>query len=206
MFTIFLFISIHRYNVFYPSNPDTELCAGSQGHPVPGGAAAGHVVQGADPVLHEPQEPGVPVEPVAVCDAAAPDDRAQRQHDQAHGVAAPDAQSHTEGDGRAAHVPRAAGRHGRVHGDADPARGGAGQRAGQAVAQPPGVLAMTAVGGGTAVTNRVPLPRDRRIVVVVIIYNDFCRIVLFVIDLCCNDTRGLRRTRIAVFEIVGGGW
>lgn len=110
---------------------------------MPRGQAAGDVVENPHPVLHEPEERRVPGEPVAVRDPTAPHDRAQRQHDQAHVVAAADAQPHSQGDGRAAHVPWPVGGHGRVHRDADQARGGSGQRAGQAVAQPPGVLAVT---------------------------------------------------------------
>lgn len=121
---------------------------GGQGHPVPGGQATGDVVQDPDPVLHEPEQPGVPDEPVAVRHATAPDDCAQRQHDAAHVVAAADAQPRAEGHGRAAHVPRPPRRHGRVHGNADQARRGPGQRARQAVAQPPGVLAVTVVWRG----------------------------------------------------------
>lgn len=116
---------------------------------MPRSQAAGDVLEDPDPVLHEPEERRVPGEPVAVRHATAPDDRAQRQHDQAHVVAAADPQPHTQGGRRAAHVPRPARGHGRVHGNAHQARRGPGQRAGETFAQPPGVLAMTAnVGRG----------------------------------------------------------
>lgn len=110
------------------------VSAGSQRHPVPGSQAAGDVIQDPDSVLHEPEGRGVPSELVAVRDATAPHDRAQRQYDQAHVVTAADAQPHTQGDGRVAYVSRAADRRGRVHGDTDQARGRTGQRAGQTIA------------------------------------------------------------------------
>lgn len=117
---------------------------------MPRSQAAGDVLENPDPVLHEPEESRVPGEPVTVRDAIAQDDRAQRQHDQAHVVAAADPESHTQGDRRAAHVPRAADRHGRVYRDAHQARRRAGQRAGETPAQSPGVLAMTVEhGSGT---------------------------------------------------------
>lgn len=115
---------------------------------MPGGQATGDVVEDPDPVLYEPEQSGVPDEPVAVRHATAPNDRAQRQHDAAHVVAAADAQPRAQGHGRAAHVPRPSRGHGRMHGNADQARRGPGQRAGQAVTQPPGVLAVTVVRRG----------------------------------------------------------
>lgn len=120
---------------------------GSQGYPVSGSQAAGDVLEDPDPVLYEPEEPGVPGEPLAMRDATAPHDRAQRKHDQAHVVAPADAEPHTQGHRRPAHIPRAARRHGRVHGNADQARRRVGERAGQTVAQSQGVLAMTTVNG-----------------------------------------------------------
>lgn len=114
---------------------------------MPGSQAAGDVFEDPDPVLHEPEEPGIPGEPLAVRHATAQDDRAQREHDQAHVVAATDPESHTQGHRRPAHVSRAARGHGRVHGNADQARRRVGERAGQTVAQPQGVFAMTTVNG-----------------------------------------------------------
>lgn len=105
--------------------------------------AAGHVLENPDPVLHEPEKPGIPGQPDAVRDATAQDDRAQRQHDQAHVVSAADPQSNIEGHRRVAHVPRSSGGHGRVHGDAYQTRGRVGKRVGETVAQSEGVLAMT---------------------------------------------------------------
>jgi len=110
---------------------------------VPRSQAAGDVFKDPDPVLHEPEERRVPGELVAVRDTTAPNDRAQRQHDQTHVVAAADPQPYTQGSRRAAHVPRPVSGHRRVHGNAHQARRGAGQCAGETVAQPPCVLAMT---------------------------------------------------------------
>lgn len=132
---------------------------------MPGSPTAGDLLQDPDPVLHEPEEPGVPGEPVPVRHATAPDDRAQRQHGQTHVVAATDAQSHTQGGRRAVHVPRSARGHGRAHRDAHPTRGGPGQRAGEAAAQPSGVLAMTvklAVGPGRRPRHRRRVPLNER--------------------------------------------
>jgi len=115
----------HGINFFFARGPNS----GSQGHIVPRSQAAGDVLEDFDPVLHEPEERRVPGEPVAVCHATAPDDCAQRQHDQAHVVTASDSQPHTQGGRRSAHVPWPPCGHGCVHGDAHQARRGPGQRA-----------------------------------------------------------------------------
>lgn len=96
---------------------------------MPRSQAAGDVLENPDPVLHEPEERRVPGEPVAVRHATAPDDRAQRQHDQAHVVAAANSEPHTQGGRRSTHVPRPPCGHGCVHGNAHQARRGPGQRA-----------------------------------------------------------------------------
>lgn len=134
---------------------------------MPRSQAAGDVFENPDPVLHEPEKPRVPGEPVAVRDATAQDDRAQRKHDQTHVVAAPDPESHTQGHRRAAHVPRAADRHGRVYRDAHQARRRIGQRAGETLAQPPGILAVTVENGsGTLLRMRA---RESRPTIVLLI-------------------------------------
>lgn len=94
-------------------------------------------------MLHEPEKSGIPVQPVAVRDAIAQDDRAQRQHGQAHVVTAADPQSNTESHRRVAYVPRSSDRHRRVHGDAYQTRRRTGERVGETFAKSPGVLTMT---------------------------------------------------------------
>lgn len=64
---------------------------------MPRSQAASDVLENPDPVLHEPEKPGIPSKPVAVCHATAQDDRAQRQHDQAHVVSAADPKPNTQG-------------------------------------------------------------------------------------------------------------